>query len=146
MLANVAMVKTVIEFYTNTSTFTLLRRISFCKRHFLEFVKVRVRKEIRLVYRDPESAYAALDFSGSGKISIDSILNNLIVQRLGIGSEDIKGWLLMDKVFKKESDLIEFDSFKKSFFPHLCQIENNEDFDIEYKNKLQKVLIDEDSP
>jgi hypothetical protein len=41
-----------------------------------------VRKELRLVYRDPESAYAALDFSGIGSIKMQALLDNLIVKRL----------------------------------------------------------------
>jgi Txe/YoeB family toxin of Txe-Axe toxin-antitoxin module len=40
----------------------------YCKGHYLDYLKQRIRKELRLVYRDPESAYAALDFAGTGKI------------------------------------------------------------------------------
>jgi hypothetical protein len=83
-------------------------------------VKKRIRKELRLVYRDPESAYAVLDFTGSGKIKIINLLENLVIQRLKISDEDIILWLLRDKIFKDEEAEIHFDMFKKAFFPHLC--------------------------
>ena len=53
-----------------------------CKKHYLDFVKCTVRKEIQKIYRDPESAYAALDFSGKGRISMQDFLKGLVVQRL----------------------------------------------------------------
>ena len=73
-----------------------------------------------MVYREPESAYAVLDFSGIGTIRMDSILENLVVKRLKFSPEDIKLWLLRDKVFNDVQEEIGFDTFKKAFFPHLC--------------------------
>lgn len=35
----------------------------------------------------------------------------------------------MDKVFTHEAEEIEFDAFKKAFFPYLCQIEDTTDLD-----------------
>ena len=66
------------------------------------------------------SAYAALDFTGSGKVKMLSVLTNLVVQRLKLDEEDIRHWLLMDKIFQSETDEIDFGEFKKCFFPHLC--------------------------
>jgi hypothetical protein len=39
-----------------------------CKKHFLDVLKRKVRMEFKKVYRAPEAAFAALDFTGKGKI------------------------------------------------------------------------------
>ena len=69
---------------------TLLIFISLCKKHYLDWVSNRVRKEMKIVYRDPESNYSAMDFLGTGLISMQTFITNIIVKRLKIEEEDLK--------------------------------------------------------
>jgi hypothetical protein len=45
-------------------------------------ISTKIKREFKLVYRDPESNYSALDFSGTGKISIAAFLDNIIIKRM----------------------------------------------------------------
>lgn len=53
-----------------------------CKIHFIDVLRTKIRREIKIVYREPESAFASMDFGGKGRLSIDTIINNLIIKRL----------------------------------------------------------------
>jgi hypothetical protein len=66
-------------------------------------ISTKVRKELKVVYRDPESSYSALDFSGTGRISMQGFLSNLIVKRLKFDEVDIIQWLIRDKVFSDQN-------------------------------------------
>ena len=112
-----------------------------CKKHFLAYLKVIVRKEFRLVYRDPESTYAALDFSGKGKIQMKDILDNLVFKRLKFVKEDVILWMLRDKVFDDINSTIDFERFKRHFFPHLLLIKDNEEEEIDDKQKADADII-----
>ena len=72
---------------------------NLCKAHYLTILKNRLRKEIAKVYKDPESAYASFNFSGKSCITLDEILDHIIVKRIGYPRDDIKSYLLRDKVF-----------------------------------------------
>jgi hypothetical protein len=69
---------------------------------------MRVKKEMKTVYKDPESAYASLDFTGIGRITMRTFLSNMIVQRLKIPEEDIIQWLIRDKIFTDQQTDIDF--------------------------------------
>ncbi len=87
------------------------------------------------MYRGPEQAYAALDFSGRGYIFPADILSNPIVKQLGLSSqiykEDIELMFKTGNMFPARVDTlvgdgfaipsgsISFDMFKKMFFPQL---------------------------
>lgn len=75
-----------------------------------------LRKEVRNLYRGPEKAYSAMDFEGAGVISESEFLNSLIVQRVPFSVEEVKDYLFLSNIFKEDMN---FDSFKKTFFPHL---------------------------
>lgn len=60
---------------------------------------------------------------------MQAIFEHLVVKRLNFSEDDIKFWLLRDKVFKTESSEIDFDMFKKNFFPHLFQIQENDEME-----------------
>ena len=53
-----------------------------CKKHYLDYVRQKMRREFKNVYRDPETSYAALDFFGKGKIGMKAILESIIPKRL----------------------------------------------------------------
>lgn len=52
-------------------------------------IKTKIRKELKLAYRDPESTAAALDFQGKGKLSISMICENVVIKRLNFAEIDI---------------------------------------------------------
>jgi hypothetical protein len=85
------------------------------------------------VYRDPQSAYATFDFTGSGKIALKDILNHQVIKKMDpqYTAEDVKLWLYRDNVFENTEEGIEseigYGQFKKYFFPALMQILDNED-------------------
>ena len=64
------------NYLKNQSNHNYLRR---CKKHFQNHVLIILRKEVRNLYRGPEKAYSAMDFSGSGVISEAGFLSSLIV-------------------------------------------------------------------
>jgi len=111
---------------------------NLCKAHFLTKLKNKLRNEIRLVYKDPESAYASFNFSGKNSISLNELLNHVIVKRIGYSREDIKSYLLRDKVFLSTESHIDYQQFKKNFFPQLVLIADRDEAEMvlhEY-NKL----------
>lgn len=75
---------------------------------------------MRNLYRGPDKAYASMDFTGVGYITETDFLNSMICKRVGYTQEEIKDFLLLGSYFKG-SDM-SFDSFKKTFFPHLYLI------------------------
>lgn len=95
---------------------------SHCKKHLLDHLKQRVRKELRQVYKEPETAYAAMDFSGKGKIDVTNILSNVIIKRLNFEDCDIVSWLIRDQVFPNVNSSIDYARFKQTFFPYLFHI------------------------
>jgi hypothetical protein len=49
-----------------------------------------LRKEIRNLYRGPDKAYAALDFTGVGYVTEQDFLNSLIIKRIPFSEEELK--------------------------------------------------------
>ena len=71
-----------------------LYKNDLCKKHYLDIIREKIRRELKLTYRDPDSAYAALDFEGKGNIKIENILEGYAIKRLQYSIEDIKAFLL----------------------------------------------------
>ena len=82
------------------------------------------------MYKDPDSAFAAFNFRGEAAIGLDDILNHMVIKRTGYDREDIKSYLLRDKVFASETSAIDFSRFKKFFFPQLMLIEDRAERDL----------------
>jgi len=93
------------------------------------------------MFRGPEYAYAALDFTGRGYIFQDDILNSKVMHALpyGIDKEDVKMCFVQNNLFgvysggQVSSDgafnsiptcTMDFDLFKKTFFNHLYLIQD----------------------
>ncbi len=53
-----------------------------CRKHYIDYVGIAIRKELKVVYRDPESAYSAFDFAGKGLIAIQTLLQSIAIKRL----------------------------------------------------------------
>ena len=77
------------------------------------------------IYRDPQSAYATFDFTGSGKIALKDILNHQVIKKMQpkYTADDVKLWLLRDNVFYNTEERLDseigYGQFKKFFFPTL---------------------------
>lgn len=65
-----------------------------CKQHFIAEVMARLRREIRNLYRGPDKAYAALDFTGIGHISESAFLDSAIGRRVPYSREELSDFLL----------------------------------------------------
>ena len=83
-----------------------------------------IRQTVRKVYKDPETAFAAFNFRGEATIGLEDILGHMIVKKAGFDLEDVKSYLLREKVFKHEKSEIDFTQFKRFFFPQLMLIED----------------------
>ena len=89
-----------------------------------------LRSVITKVYKDPDTAFATFNFRGEATIGLDDILNHMVIKRTGYDKEDIKSYLLRDKVFASEASKIDFLQFKKFFFPQLMLIEDRAERDL----------------
>ena len=99
-----------------TNSISKTNHRNFFEEH-LELVAKALRSVVKSVYKDPDSAFAAFNFRGEATIGLDDILNHMVIKRTGYDREDIKSYLLRDKVFASETSEIDFSRFKKFFFP-----------------------------
>lgn len=80
------------------------------------------------MYECSEMAYGALDFSGLGYITQESFLNSIIVkERIPFTVDQIKLFFADNNLFAIDSPGINFDSFKKMFFPQLYIVQQAKD-------------------
>lgn len=79
------------------------------------------------MYSSAENAYAALDFSGLGHITEESFLKSHVVSRLKFTHDQIKDYFSSQNMFAGDSAGLNFDSFKKNFFPHLYAVNEDKD-------------------
>ena len=49
----------------------------------------------------------------------------MVMKLSGLDPEDVKSYLLREKVFKSEASQIDFPTFKKYFFPQLMLIQDS---------------------
>jgi hypothetical protein len=73
------------------------------------------------MYRNAEVAFGALDFSGTGYITEQAFLDSMVVKnKMRQSSEsEIKMYFSENNLFPNDKPGINFDSFKKNFFPHM---------------------------
>lgn len=91
-------------------------------------IRDKLRKELWYMYRSAEQAYSSFDFTGLGYISEDVFLNSKIVKnRIPFSQEDIKVFFRDQNLFNSQSQGMDFDTFKKYFFPHLYLVQEDPD-------------------
>lgn len=95
---------------------------------------------MRNIYRAPERAYASMDFTGKGEITEENFLNSLIISRIPYTKEEVKEFLKQNNLFSTAEQGLNFDSFKKIFFPQLFLI--NEEHDSDEDKKMKKDQIE----
>ena len=86
-----------------------------------------MRRDIKKTFKDPDSAFASFNFFGKKTIKMQDIINHNFITRFGFEKEDIKAYLLRDKVFTHEEAEIDFTTFKKHFFPALLLIDDRDE-------------------
>ena len=86
------------------------------------------------MYKDPESAFATFNFRGQATVGLDDILSHPIV-KTSFAQEDVRAYLLRDKVFTSENSEIDFLQFKKFFFPQLMLIEDRAEGELQRKEE-----------
>lgn len=89
-------------------------------------IRDRLRKELWYMYRSAEKAYGDLDFTGTGFITEQAFLDSKIVKmRVPFSEEDIRTYFRENNLFHGQG--IDFDCFKKNFFPQLYLVQDGKD-------------------
>ena len=80
------------------------------------------------MYKSAENAFAALDFNGTGFVVMDSFLNSIVVkERIKFTKAELMLFFQDNNMFVGNSPGINFDGFKKYFFPHLYLVQEDKD-------------------
>lgn len=104
-----------------------------------------MRAEIQKMYKSAENAYATLDFYGKGAITFEDLISSAVVQNIILKkySKDIlSDFLNSENVFPEETKGMNFDSFKKYFFPNHANVEEDKDdaYDEKMANRREEFL------
>ena len=102
------------------------------------------------MYRSAEQAYASFDFTGLGYITEEAFLNSMIIKgRIPFPEDQIKMFFREYNLFDKRKAGMDFDTFKKNFFPHLYLVQEDMD-DAEdkaaYHNKSELIKNNDKQP
>jgi len=84
-----------------------------------------------------------MDFNGKGWIEEEDFMQSLAIQRLAFESKDVRAMLHKEDYFKRGDphSRMDFDIFKRSFFPHLCHCgdaDKDSDEEVEKLNSFKK--------
>lgn len=70
------------------------------------------------MYRCAENAYAALDKAGLGFVTKEAFMDSVVVKhRVPFTKEQLDLYFVENNLYARGSKGIDFDSFKKNFFP-----------------------------
>jgi|LauGreDrversion4_2_1035121.scaffolds.fasta_scaffold150089_1 hypothetical protein len=117
-------------------------RRGLCKNHFTRAIRVELRKVFRNLYRAADKAYSSMDFTGVGYIIKEDFLNCMACSKIGYSKEDIKDFVELSGMFKIDTPGMNFDTFKKTFFPHLYLINDDlEQSDEDRRDRNEKKSI-----
>ena len=90
------------------------------KTQLCRLIRDKMRQEFKKMYSSAEAAFGALDFRGNGYVTEEQFLNCLIVnEKIPYSKEQIQVFLQDYNLFPCHANGLEFDSFKKNFFPQL---------------------------
>ena len=111
---------------------------SLCKRHFRKRIKNELQRQFRNLYRAADKAYSSMDYEGVGFIVEDSFISSMGCQKSGYSREDLIDFAQSSGLFKTGTGM-NFDSFKKAFFPHLYLINDDaEESEDERRERQEK--------
>lgn len=102
------------------------------------------------MFRSAEVAYASFDFSGLGYITEEAFLNHKLIKgRVPHTETEIKLFFRDQNIFSKQKEGLEFDGFKKYFFPHLYLVQadpDDHDDKTAFQNKMELIGNKEKHP
>ena len=91
-----------------------------------------------------ENAYASLDFSGKGHVTFEEIMDSYIVKNKikQFSEHQIAEFLKSSGIFMVGQTGINFDAFKKTFYPHLYNTaqEIDDEFDVEAAHMRKELM------
>ena len=64
-----------------------------CRSHFNNYVHLQLRKVVPTLFVGPELAFGALDFQGTGHVTIYSIMQSYIPSQLTVSREELQQFL-----------------------------------------------------
>ena len=67
----------------------------------MEEIKRRVRTEMRNIYRGPENAYGAMDYTGTGRITEADLMASVVFSRLPYDVADGKEFIKRENFFNE---------------------------------------------
>ena len=77
-----------------------------------------------------------MDFTGVGSITEGTFINSVACEKSGYSREEMIDFVNLSGLFKKPMN---FDSFKKTFFPHLYLINDDaEESEEEQRERIEK--------
>lgn len=87
--------------------------------HFKE-MKIKIRKEMKSLFKTAEHAFAEMDFNGNGYIEEEDFFHTLLSYKLPYSKDEVKSFFAYEKWFKRVPDgRLNYEQFKKAFFPHM---------------------------
>lgn len=102
------------------------------------------------MYRSAENAYASFDFSGLGYITEEAFLDSQFIKgRIPFPIDQIKMYFREYNLFDKRKAGMDFDTFKKNYFPHLYLVQEDvDDFEDKaaYQNKSELLKNNDKQP
>lgn len=90
-----------------------MEKTNLCRR-----IRDRLRFEFQQMYRCSENAYAAMDRVGDGYVTKEAFMNSAVVKhRLPFTKDQLELYFVEFNLFARDAKGIDFDNFKKNFFP-----------------------------
>jgi hypothetical protein len=108
-------------------------------------IRDKLRFELKKMFKSAEVAYASFDFSGLGYITEEEFINSKIVKnRISFSTKEIQLFFRDQNIFGQTKDKpgMDFDAFKKYFFPHLYLVQadpDDADDKAAYQNKKELI-------
>jgi hypothetical protein len=73
-----------MEKCSKTGCQAIMYKSGLCRNHLLDKIGVELRRVLRLLYKDPESAFCVFNSTNQTTITIDEMLaNKLVLSRVG---------------------------------------------------------------
>lgn len=94
---------------------------------------------LRTTYRDPITAFHSFNGADPHALSLRDFLRHPVIPlRVGCGPDDLESYLMREAVFETRSGLLDFQAFKKIFFPHATLINLEEEAAVNLKEKQER--------
>ena len=85
-----------------------------------QMVKFLITHSINKHYKYPELGFQSFDFTGTGYVTAEMIINHTLVFRLPFSKTELKEYLLNESIFQREPKLT-LEEFTKHFYPEMAE-------------------------